>query len=331
MRRILTCPLALAAVWAPSVQSWAAPPAGEDDVVVVDDMEGEPSGDAKPAGDGTTTPPAGDGGDVGDLLGGDDTTTAPDAAVAGEAGKQEKNSEEKQIKAEIGQIQVVQRQRMLKKKRFELMPQFGISVNDPYVRHYTLGLDLNYWFHNRMAVGLTGTGLIGAKTPRYNNIRFQEGLLLTANKVLWQAHVNFTYNPFYGKIAIFNRALLHWEGSVTIGGGATQTQVLPRYEALHKPFRTVTGGGTFGVNGRFYGRRIDWLSVNAGMRTWIYADKQEPVNRGPDDDAGGLDNPDYNDPAGAKKGSEYKVAFNVIFYLGVSFYFPTTFEYSTPR
>jgi len=183
MRRILTCPLALAAVWAPSVQSWAAPPEGEDDVVVVDDMEGEPSGDTKPAGDGTTTPPAGDGGDVGDLLGGDDTTTAPDAAVAGEAGKQEKNSEEKQIKAEIGQIQVVQRQRMLKKKRFELMPQFGISVNDPYVRHYTLGLDLNYWFHNRMAVGLTGTGLIGAKTPRYNNIRFQEGLLLTANKV----------------------------------------------------------------------------------------------------------------------------------------------------
>jgi outer membrane beta-barrel protein len=304
----------------------AAPPEGDDDVVVVDDMEGEPG--EKPAGDGTT-PPAGDG-DVGDLLGGEEPTTT-EPTVTGETGKQEKDSEEKQIKAEIGQISVVQRQRMLKKNRFELQPQFGISVNDPYVRHATLGLDLNYWFHNRMAVGLTGTGLIGAKTPRYNNIRFQEGLLLTANKVLWQASVNFTGVPFYGKIAIFNRALLHWEGSLTIGGGATQTQVLPRYEAIHKPFRTVTGGGTFGLNGRFYTRRIDWLSVNAGVRTWIYADKQEPVNRGPDDGAGGVDDPNLNDAANAKKAADYKVAFNVVFYLGVSFYFPTTFEYKTPR
>src|SRR5687768_2255012 len=92
MRRILMCPMALAAVWAlPSeswAQSWSAPPEGEDDVVVVDDMEGEPTGDGTtpPAGDGTTTPPAGDGGDVGDLLGGDDTTTTPDPAVAGETG-----------------------------------------------------------------------------------------------------------------------------------------------------------------------------------------------------------------------------------------------------
>ncbi|MBC8068244.1 MAG: outer membrane beta-barrel domain-containing protein [Deltaproteobacteria bacterium] len=348
--------MALAAIWALPVPSWAAvsvaqrsaaaselsaelsaelatgpaaPPEGDDDVVVVDDMEGEPTTPEKPAGDGTT-PPAGDGGDVGDLLGGDEPTT-PDPAVAGETGKQEKDSEEKQIKAEIGQISVIQRQRMLKKKRFELMPQFGISVNDPYVRHYTLGLDLNYWFHNRMAVGITGTGLIGAKTPRYNNIRFQEGLLLTANKVLWQASLNFTYNPFYGKIAIFNRALLHWEGSVTIGGGATQTQVLPRYEAIHEPFRTVTGGGQFGLNGRFYTRRIDWLSVNAGVRTWIYADKQEPINRGPDDGLGGIDDPRLNDAGAAKDAADFKVAYNVVFYLGVSFYFPTTFEYKTPR
>ena len=94
---------------------------------------------------------------------------AEGAAPSADAGKQEADSEEKQIKAEIGQIRVVQRQRMLKKKRFELQPQFGISVNDPYVRHYSIGLDVNYWFHNRMAVGLTGTGLVGARTPRYNS------------------------------------------------------------------------------------------------------------------------------------------------------------------
>lgn len=339
MRRILTGPtVALAVLWtlpasasadarAVGTAGNAGPAGGDDEVVVVDDeMEGETPTGETPTGE-TPTGDAGDGGDIGDVLGGDDKTVPAD----GEAGKEDKDSEAKQIKAEMGQINVVQRQRMIKKKRFELMPQIGISVNDPYVRHYTFGLDLNYWFHNRMAVGLTGTGLVGAKTPRYENIRKQEGLLLTANKVLWQASVNFTYNPFYGKIAIFNRALLHWEGSVTIGGGATQTQVLPRYAALHEPFRTVTGGGQFGLNGRFYTRRIDWLSVNAGVRTWVYADKQEPINRGPDDSPGGVDNPNFRDPDAAKKGADFKAAFNVVFYLGVSFYLPPKFEYVKPR
>ncbi|MBX7082859.1 MAG: outer membrane beta-barrel domain-containing protein [Nannocystaceae bacterium] len=332
MRRILTGPtLALAVLWTlPATASAdalaAGPAAGEDEPVVVvdDEMEGgeTPTGE-KPAGDGTEP-----GTDVADVIGGDEAVIQK----GDESGKQDKNSEENQIKAEIGQITVIQRQRMLKKKRFELMPQIGISVNDPYVRHYTFGLDLNYWFHNRMAVGLTGTGLVGARTPRYENIRKQEGLLLTANKVLWQASVNFTYNPFYGKIAIFNRALLHWEGSITVGGGATQTQVLPRYEALHDPFRTVTGGGQFGVNGRFYTRRVDWLSVNAGVRTWIYADKQEPINRGPDDrPPDGVDNPAFDDPDAAKKAADFKAAFNVVFYLGVSFYLPPKFQYTTPR
>jgi len=322
----------LAVLWTLPTSAWAtatsthAGPAEEDVVVIDEEMEGEPTVETPAEG----TPDGGD--NIGDILGGDDPVMSDGTPPVAESGKVEKDSEEKQIKAEIGQINVVQRQRMLKKKRFELQPQFGISINDPYVRHYTIGLDVNYWFHNRMAVGLTGTGFIGAKTPRYNNIRFQEGLLLTANKVLWQGSLNFTYNPFYGKIAIFNRALLHWEGSVTVGGGATQTQVLPRYEAIHEPFRTVTGGGHFGLNGRFYTKRVDWLSVNAGFRTWIFADKQEPINRGPDDTPPmGVDDPSLNDAGAAKDAAEFKAAFNVMFYLGVSFYLPPKFEYTTPR
>jgi outer membrane beta-barrel protein len=305
----------------------------EDLVVIDEEMEGEEAapktaeGETPPEGEGT---PEGDG-EI-DIFGeeeGADTGATPTEP----AGKADKDSEEKQIKAEMGLITVVQRQRMLKKGRFELSPQFGITVNDPYVRHYTLGLDLNYWLTNRMALGLTGTGLIGAKTPRYDNIRFQEGLLLTANQILWQASLNYTYNPFYGKIAIFNRALLHWEGSLVVGGGAMQTRVLPRYESLHEPFSTVTGGGHIGIMGRFYGRRIDWLSVNWGVRTWLFADKLEPINRGPDNDPtdGMADDPSLDSPSAAKAASDFQIGYNVIVFLGVSFYFPTSFEYTTAR
>ena len=151
MRRNLMGPsLGLAVLWTLPASAWAstsfnagAGPAEDEPVVVVDDeMEGETPVPEKP--------PEGEdpGADVGDIIGGDEPVINDGGAVPTEdAGKQEKDSEEKQIKAEIGQITVVQRQRMLKKKRFELMPQFGISVNDPYVRHYTIGLDLNYWFH----------------------------------------------------------------------------------------------------------------------------------------------------------------------------------------
>ncbi len=323
---------AVASSWTASWDSVSEGPEGEgeeeDDLVIIDEGEEEPPAEEGGAG--------GDpgGGDL-DLDLGDDGSDEPsDDPVATGGTAESAGTEEDQIKAEMGLISVVQRQRLLKKGRFELSPQFGITVNDPYVRHYTIGLDFNYWLNNRMAIGLTGTGLIGATTPRYNNIRFQEGLLLTANRTLWQGSVNFTYNPFYGKIAIFNRALLHWEGSLVVGAGGLQTQVIPRYEALHDPFTTVTGGGHFGLMGRFYVPKLDWLSVNFGARTWVYADKAEPINRGPDSALiamGVGDDPTLDDPAAAKDAADFEVAFNVTFFLGVSFFLPSSFEYSTPR
>jgi outer membrane beta-barrel protein len=296
----------------------AAPP-DDEDVVIVDDeeMEGQPSDDGGAA----------SGGDDGDIFGDDRSA----AASASTEEIPDANSEEDQIKAEMGLITVVQRQRMLKKKRFELQPQFGITVNDPYVRHYTVGVQADYWLSNRMALGLVGTGLIGAKTPRYDNIRRQEGLLLTANQVLWMANLNFTYNFMYGKIAIFNRALLHWEAGATIGGGVMQTRVIPRYEALHEPFNNFTGGGVVGFHSRTYLPRVNWLAFDLGLRYWLFADRLEPGQRGPDTGSGGVDLPELDSAAGAKAASTPQLAHNVTFFLGVSFFFPTSFEYTTPR
>lgn len=309
------------AVNAPPPPPAKAAPA-EDEDVVVDEAEGDapakPAEGDKPAEDGAATP-------TGDLFG-DEKDPKVSTPPPGEGGKISKDSEAQQLKADKAFITVVQRQRFLKKKRFELSPQAGITVNDPFVRHYVIGAELNYWLTNRMAIGITGTGFIGNTTSRYKNIRFQEGVLLTANKVLWQASVNFLYNPFYGKIAVFNRALLHWESFIQVGGGAIQTQVIPRYESLHEPFRNLTGQGNFALGARFYGPKTDWISVNFGVRTFIYQDKLEPEERGPPSMDKAYDDPDF-----AKDHATKKLAFNVVFFLGVSFYFPTTFQYTTRR
>jgi hypothetical protein len=352
MRRIVSGSLAAAllGLWTLPAEAHAASPTGltlatiadlgtdslgpeeeeDEDLVIID--EGEMEGEETAPAEGGETAPA-EGGDVSDdLFGGEEVQEEFQAAPEGaEVGKQDKDSKENQIKADEKLIRVVQRQRMLKKGRFEIQPQVGISVNDPYVRHYTLGLDFNYWLTNRMAIGLTGTGFIGNTTPRYDNIRRQLGLLLTANEILWQGSFNYTYNPFYGKIAIFNRALLHWEGGIQIGGGALQTRVIPRYQAIHDPFTTVTGGGHVTLIGRTYVPKIDWFSFNFGVRTWLFADKLEPGRRGPDDGPGGQDDPALNDPDNAKDASSFQIAYSVVFFIGASFYLPSSFEYTTPR
>jgi outer membrane beta-barrel protein len=319
-----------------SVAQWSAsgtfddePEGDDEELVIIDDEEmeggGEPSGD-----DGDVIVEDDGGGDDLDIFGDDDG--GGDAAASEAEAAPDENSEEDQIKAEMGLITVVQRQRMLKKKRFELQPQFGITVNDPYVRHYTVGAQFDYWLTNRMALGLVGTGQIGAKTPRYDNIRRQEGLLLTANQVLWQANLNFTYNFMYGKIAIFNRALLHWEAGASIGGGVMQTRVLPRYESLHEPFNNFTGGGVVGFHSRTYLPRVNWFAFDVGLRYWLFADRLEPDQRGPDTTPGeGSDLPELDDPDAAKDVTTPQLAHNVTFFLGVSFFFPTSFEYTTPR
>lgn len=336
MRRFLTgSAVLLATVWATTAPAHAAlgpapapapAPAGEDEDIVLDEAEGDAKpADAKPA-EGGDAKPADAGGGSPDLFG-DEKPKAGAAAASGEAGKVSKDSENQQLKADKAFISVVQRQRFLKKKRFELQPQVGITVNDPFVRHYVLGAELNYWLSNRMAVGITGAGFIGNRTSRYQNIRFQEAVLLTANKVLFHGSVNFLYNPFYGKIAVFNRALLHWESYVQVGGGVIMSQVIPRYEAIHEPFNHVTGQGNFALGARFYGPKTDWVSVNFGVRTFIYQDKLEPTERGP----GPGSRPEYDSADAAKENAVKKVAFNVVFFLGVSFYFPTTFQYTTRR
>ncbi len=342
MRRLVSGPLALLTALTVPILSLPAPalaagslgpaePAGdegEDDMIILDDeMEGETPAEGQPAGEGGEPAPELEG-----LLDDEDTKAAEaDAKKAqGEAGKEDPNSEEKQIKTETKLIRVVQRQRMLKKKRVDLQPQVGISVNDPYVRHYSFGAEISYWLTNRMALSVAGAGFVANRTPRYDNVKIQEGLLLTANKVLWRAGLNFQYNPFYGKIAIFNRFLLHWEGYVQIGGGVMQTKIIPRFEALHKPFKTFTGGGQFTIGARVYMPKLDWFSVNFGAQTWIYPDKLEPNNRGPGDMTSG-DDPGLDSASAAKKAAKFSVQFQTILFLGLSFYFPTSFEYTTPR
>jgi len=254
-------------------------------------------------------------------------------------------SEEEQRKADERDITVIQPQAFLnvyidpetgkKKRRIELMPQIGLTINDPYVRHWAAGAEINFWLTNRMALGINGTAFFGAKTAQYDRIRFQEGLLLTANKTLWQASVDYQYEFIYGKIALFNRLLLHWESYLQIGGGAIHTQNLPRFQAVHPtPFNHITGQANFAVGVRYYIQNLDWFSVNLGVRTFGFFDAYEPQNRGVNPASG--DDPNLDDHKAAYRAAKQqplgeRLSFNVLFFIGASFYLPPKFDYSFRR
>ena len=341
MRRILTgltalavCayPLPLLASQPPEEQ----PPEGEEDGELVldeEDMEAVPD---QPTETGPTDT---------SFLDGDDKEPA-EVGATGEVGAASATapslSEDDQRKIDEKEITVIQPQAFLnvytdaatgkKKRRIELMPQVGLTINDPYVRHWAVGAEINYWLTNRMAVGLNGTAFFGARTSQYDRIRFQEGLLLTANKTLWQASVDYLYEPFYGKIALFNRLLLHWESYLQIGGGAIHTQNIPRFQAVHPtPYNHITGQINIAAGARFYVQSLQWFSFNFGVRTFGFFDAYEPQSRGVNPDGG--DNPNLDDPKAAYAAAKEvplgeRLAFNVLFFIGVSFYLPPKFEYS---
>ena len=352
MRRLLTGPAATLAVCALLIPRLAfagnhdseppaegdapaeAAPAEEEDELVLDEDEMEAAPEEAPA-------EATD-----DSFLDDPTEDAPDQGLPGEEGGEAAAAAEpidpkEQEKIDQQMITVVQRQAFLNVfkndegktvRRFELQPFFGVSINDPFVRHFSVGAELDFWLTNRMAIGLTGQAFFGNKTPAYDRIRFQNGLLLTANRNVWEASVVYLYEPFYGKVAFFNRFMLHWEAYTQIGFGIIQTQVIPRFEAIHDPFNNFNPQGNFAIGSRFYVKNVDWFSFNFGVRTFIYLDTFEPQNRGPTTGAGaGVNDPALDNPDNAKEEGDRRFAFNSLFMVGVSFYLPPKFQYSTRR
>jgi ABC-type siderophore export system fused ATPase/permease subunit len=65
-----------------------------------------------------------------------------------------------------------------------------------------------------------------------------------------------------------------------------------------------------------------WLTINFGIRDYMFIDKFEPTNR-----AVGM-----NDSATeAKDNADSAFINNIMFQIGVSFWLPTSFEYTTFR
>jgi outer membrane beta-barrel protein len=216
-------------------------------------------------------------------------------------------------------IVTVVRKPFLKVRRTELNPFTSVSMNDNMIRHYTIGGEFAYYLTDVLAVGVEGMYYLHNFNEPFDLVARQARRLPTVNQYNWSAALNFHYVPVYGKFAVLDKRLVAWEVYFTAGIGAGQSEVIPR-DTKFPGFTTLLIQPNLGASMRFFIAK--WLTVNVGIRDYLFIDKFEPTNR-----AIGM-----NDTASAAKdNADSAFINNIMFQIGVSFWLPTSFEYTTFR
>jgi outer membrane beta-barrel protein len=216
-------------------------------------------------------------------------------------------------------ILVVVRKPFLKSRRTELLPMVGTTMNDNMVRHYSIGGQLSYYLTDVLAIGVEGQYFVHSFREPFDLVARQARRLPTVNQYNWSAALNFHYVPVYGKFAIFDKRLITWEAFFTAGIGAGQSEVVPR-DTKFPGFTNLLIIPNVGVSMRFF--LAKWLTVSLGIRDYVFYDKFEPTDRSPTMNATADQ---------AKDNSTGSLINNVMFQVGISFWLPTSFEYTTFR
>lgn len=214
-------------------------------------------------------------------------------------------------------IVVVMRKPFLKLGRTDLMPFLATTMNDNMIRHTGAGAQINYYLTDVLAVGVEGQYFAKNFREPFDLVGRQARRLPTVNKYNFAAALNFHYVPVYGKFAVLDKHLIHWETYFTAGVGITQSEVIPR-DPRYDAFTNILITPNIGASMRFF--LAKWFTVNLGIRDYIFVDKFEPTDRMM-----------YTSASDAKDHAETAFINNVMFQLGASFWIPPSFEYTTFR
>jgi outer membrane beta-barrel protein len=216
-------------------------------------------------------------------------------------------------------IVTVIRKPFLKLHRTELRPILATTMNDNIIRHVSLGGELSYYLTDVLAMGVEGQYYQHTFEEPFDLVARQARRLPTVNQYNWSAALNFHYVPVYGKFAVLDQRIVTWEVAFTAGIGAIATEVIPR-DKRFAAFSNIDISPNVGADMRFFLSK--WMTINAGIRDYVFIDKFEPVGRSATMYASAED---------AAANADTSLINNVMFQLSVSFWLPTGFEYHTFR
>lgn len=274
----------------------------------------------KPGGDAPTPPPGGDpGAPTGQAGGTGGGICEIDPSACPKQGDIQALSK-KNVRAQVYAVQQIY---ALRRGRVELMPYWGFSLNDQFVQHPGLGLGVNYYLTNVLAIGVNGTfhqPFNGDSDFNFQNRRATR-LAVPLNEYQMAATANFTYVPMYGKFSGFNQFIFHYDGFIVGGVGALRTRPIavidPDNRKFDYDFRLAFSIG-FGL--RIFLNR--WLAVTAEIRDYIYIEQLENTQVGRTQQ----EQRDPNTWFGDKP-----LTNNVQAQLGISIFLPFSWEYRLPK
>jgi outer membrane beta-barrel protein len=245
-----------------------------------------------------------------------------------------KAAAKKSIKAEVYAMEQIPN---LRKRRFEIQPYWGFSLNDQFVSHPGPGLALNYYISHVLAVGINGNLYAGLNGDSEFNFQHRRAtrVAVPLNEYQWSAALNFTYVPVYGKFSGF-KSFIFWYDIYVVGGvGALSTRPIPVIDPDNRRFEFEPKlAFNLGLGLRIFLNR--WLAANLELRDYIYPEKLESLSipNGPlcsKSDTACLANP--NSPSNSKTWMQdgVSVTNHVAAQIGLSIFLPFEVTYKLPK
>ncbi len=308
------CALGLPAVAAAQDMSFDLDEAESAEADADADADAELGGevDAEAGAEGEAGADVGGGGDIFDELTEDEGVLEEDEA-----------SRAPREKEAVEEIYAVQRMYVLRNGRFELAPSIAQTFNDPYVSHPALSVGLNYWVTNVLAIGANFLWYQGIESESDLNFSVRRSARLAVPITEYQlaGNLNFSYVPIYGKFSMFNSSIFQWDSYIVGGVGMVRTRpvavVDPAVRSFDFDWRVSFNAG---IGVRVFLTR--YLTVFGELRDYIFLEKLESL-----DVALGASREDEKTWIDANATLEN----NVMVHLGLTLFFPFTFDYRYPK
>ena len=233
---------------------------------------------------------------------------------------------EREVQAEMYAVQQIW---ALRARRVELNLYGAVTMNDQFVAHNGFGLAANYYIINPLAIGVNGNFYHGLNSE--SNFNFETSRAARIAQPLteysWNANLNVTYVPAYGKFAAFDNFIFHYDFYVLLGGGVISTRpravVDPDNRTFDWAIRPTWG---FGGGLRIFFTR--WLAAMLEIRDYMFLDELENPSI-----ANGFENDGSPRAQNTDTWISGDLSFtnNVQAQLGVSMFLPFTWEYKLPK
>jgi outer membrane beta-barrel protein len=217
-------------------------------------------------------------------------------------------------------LYAVQQIFVLRALRLEVQPQYGFTLNDQFVSHNAPSLALNFWITNVLAVGVNGNyyGPFNSDSAFNFQTRRAARVNVPLTEYNWGAALNFTYAPILGKFAAFGDFIFQYDGYVVGGVGAISTKPIPVIDPDNRFFDYKTKlAFNAGIGIHIFFNR--WFAATLEVRDYIFNDQLEATKV------------DVNPTNKAAWVGEKTLTNDVQAQIGLSIFFPFTFEYRLPK